>query len=95
MIYIELMGGLGNQLFQIFCLLSYSFTHKLAFRIKANKSDTVSPLDMISKRPTYWNNFLKNLSSFIYYENIKLPAFKESEFPFTEIPYYQQDFRIV
>ena len=59
MITTHLMGGLGNQLFQIFAIITYSFNHKIAFKIKATKFDSVSPLDNISKRPTYWNNFFK------------------------------------
>ena len=74
MIYIELMGGLGNQLFQIFCGLAYSLENKIPFKINNNKPDNVSPLDNISKRPTYWNNFLINLSEFTYNNNINLPT---------------------
>ena len=33
MIYIELMGGLGNQLFQIFCGISYAIENNIEFRI--------------------------------------------------------------
>ena len=77
MIYIELMGGLGNQLFQIFCGLAYSLENKIPFKINNNKPDNVSPLDNISKRPTYWNNFLINLSEFTYNNNINLPVYRE------------------
>ena len=31
------MGGLGNQLFQIFNLISYCLTHKLAFHFEPQK----------------------------------------------------------
>lgn len=44
MIYIELMGGLGNQLFQIFCGISYSLDNKIPFKIIKNKNDKVSHL---------------------------------------------------
>ena len=94
MIYIELMGGLGNQLFQIFTIISYSFTNKIAFKIKTTKFDQVSPLDNVSKRPTYWNSFLKNLSLFTFNENINLPIWREPDFIYNQIPYYQQDFKI-
>lgn len=94
MIYIDLMGGLGNQLFQIFCVISYSFTHKIPFKLKTTKFDKVSPLDNVSKRPTYWNNFLKNLNTFTYNENIILPTVREPTFAYNQIPYYQHDFRV-
>ena len=57
MIYIELMGGLGNQLFKIFCGISYSLEHKISFKINSEKPDKVSPLDYVSRRPTYFDNF--------------------------------------
>ena len=44
MIYIEIMGGLGNQLFQIFTGISYSIDNKTQFKIKFNKKDEVSQL---------------------------------------------------
>ena len=34
MIYIEIMGGLGNQLFQIFCGIAYSLENNIPFKIK-------------------------------------------------------------
>ena len=74
--------------------MSYSFTHKIAFKLKATKFDSVSPLDNISKRPTYWDNFLKNLTTFTFNENINLPIWREPDFTYNQIPYYQQDFRI-
>ena len=37
MIYINLLGGLGNQIFEIFSAISYSLIHKIPFKINANK----------------------------------------------------------
>lgn len=37
MIYIELMGGLGNQLFKIFCGIAYSLENKVSFKIIKTK----------------------------------------------------------
>ena len=89
------MGGLGNQLFQIFCGLAYSFENKIAFKINNNKSDQVSPLDNISLRPTYWANFLINLSKFTYNNLINLPIYREHGFfKYTKIPYINQDFKL-
>jgi hypothetical protein len=95
MIYIEIMGGLGNQLFQIFCGIAYSLENKIPFKINANKFDLVSPLDNISKRPTYWNNFLSNLSKFTYQEQLAIPTYIErTHFRFKKIPLITQDFKL-
>mgnify|MGYP001329314935 CR=1 FL=1 len=95
MIYIELMGGLGNQLFQIFCGIAYSFENKIAFKINNNKPDKVSPLDNISLRPTYWDNFLINLSKFTYINSLNLPIYREQvHFKHIIIPYINQDFKL-
>ncbi len=64
MLYINLMGGLGNQLFQIFALINLSLELKIPFKLPVNKRDKVSPADNKSKRPTYWNNIFKYLEKF-------------------------------
>ena len=95
MIYIELMGGLGNQLFQIFCGLAYSFENKIPFKINNNKLDKVSPLDNVSLRPTYCDNFLINLSKFTYNNNINLPVYREKTFfKYDKIPLIAQDIKL-
>jgi hypothetical protein len=95
MIYIEIMGGLGNQLFQIFCGIAYSLENNIVFKINASKFDLVSPVDNISKRPTYWANFLSNLSSFTYQNQLTIPTYIEkTQFKFDKIPYINQDFKL-
>ena len=95
MIYIEIMGGLGNQLFQIFCGIAYSLENIIPFKISATKDDLVSPLDKISKRPTYWANFLSNLSAFTYQDQLNIPTYIEkTHFKFDKIPYIIQDFKL-
>jgi hypothetical protein len=89
------MGGLGNQLFQIFCGIAYSFENRIPFKISANKSDLVSPLDNISKRPTYWSNFLSNLAPFTYQNDLAIPTYIEkTHFKFNKIPVINQDFKL-
>lgn len=56
----HLMGGLGNQLFQIFLTISYGITNKIKF---------VFPFSKILKDPainrqTYWDSFLESLKIF-------------------------------
>lgn len=96
MIYIEIMGGLGNQLFQIFCGIAYSLENRIPFKISATKFDLVSPLDNISKRPTYWTNFLSNLYRFTYQQQLQIRCnhFETAYFKYNKIPYINQDFKL-
>lgn len=95
MIYIELMGGLGNQLFQIFCGIAYSFENKIPFKIKSEKFDKVSPLDNKSPRPTYWDKFLINLNKFTYQSQVNIPGYREKIFfKYYKIPFITQDFKL-
>jgi hypothetical protein len=57
MLYCQLMGGLGNQLFQIFATISYAIRSNNEFIFP-----NVYQLD--SKRHTYWETFLANLKPF-------------------------------
>jgi len=79
MITTEVMGGLGNQLFQIFNLIAYSLTYKVPFFFEAKK---ISRLD----RPFYWSNFLLSLRPFlrIAYDS-KIPQYKEPNFHYDKI----------
>ena len=78
------MGGLGNQLFQIFCGIAYSFENNVEFKIIRNKFDKVSPVDNISKRPTYFNNFLINLSKMTC-DNINILTYNEPSYIYNKI----------
>lgn len=93
MILIELMGGLGNQLFQIFCGISYAMENKINFKIIKTKTDYVSPLDNKSLRPTYFQNFLIYLSEFTC-ENINIITYREPIFIYKKIPISNNDFKI-
>ena len=87
------MGGLGNQLFQIFTGISYSINYGVPFKIKFNKQDIVSPLDGTSKRPTYWDTFFKSISNFTYTERPLLPVFRERlQFKYNIIPNVGDEF---
>ena len=56
----ELMGGLGNQLFQIFAVIAYAMKHKWVFVFEYKEKITgFTPV-----RLTHWNNFLKPLKRF-------------------------------
>jgi hypothetical protein len=56
----EIMGGLGNQLFQIFNLLAYSLRYKLPFYF------STEPIQAGHRKQTYWHTaLLKSLKPFV------------------------------
>ena len=57
MLSVFIMGGLGNQLFQIFTAIAYSWKYKIPFKLPSNKNDIHSPYGEIYKRPLYFDNF--------------------------------------
>jgi hypothetical protein len=59
MITIELMGGLGNQLFQIFALIGYSMDNKTSFYIEDKE------IIYGDRKTYYWDTFLSNIGKFI------------------------------
>lgn len=90
MITIQLMGGLGNQLFQIFATIAYAFNQDQQFVFPYSDRLLVGKI-----RQTYWHNFLSNLTIFttknpvcMYSnDNLKMiPTIKESGFHYTKIP---------
>jgi len=95
MISIYLMGGLGNQLFQIFTALAYAMKYKLKL---------VFPYSEIlvfgKERPTYWNNFLSSLiiHTTKYLQDIsntdlfEMPMLREVGFNYVPIPEIKKDF---
>ena len=56
MITCNIIGGLGNQLFQIFATISYALKHKQVFYFTYKS--------MTGNRPMYWDNFLNTLKLF-------------------------------
>lgn len=90
MITIQLMGGLGNQLFQIFATIAYAFEHSHQFVFPYSDRLLVGRI-----RQTYWHNFLSNLTIFttknpvckFSNETLKtISAIKENGFHYTKIP---------
>ena len=81
-----IQGGLGNQLFQIFALISLSLDHNKDFKIPIEKSQSC-------KRETYWNNLLQKLSnnlinnSELLYKNV----YREPYFKYKKIPHDSQN----
>ena len=78
MISCELMGGLGNQLFQIFTTISYAIKHKQSFSFLYT--------NVLGNRPTYWNNFFGSLKNFTTHSRPHLFYIKENGFHYEEFP---------
>ena len=71
------MGGLGNQLFQIFACIAYCLRHKLPFKLPEHKRDLKSAEG--HERPTYWDTFLKRMKPFLLKEVSRdTPVYKET-----------------
>ena len=88
---ITIMGGLGNQLFQIFALVAYSLKHETTFHFSNN------PIQYGARTKTYWNtNLLKGLKQYVQSannnnnnDNKALTAtYNENGFNYTEIPHF-------
>ena len=77
MITCHLMGGLGNQLFQIFATISYAIKHKERFNFLYS--------EMLGSRVTYWNTFLINLKSFTHLNLSNVKIIKEQVFHYQDI----------
>jgi hypothetical protein len=86
----HLMGGLGNQLFQIFLTISYGITNKIKFVFPFSEVLT----DGI-ERPTYWDSFLKSLKIFTTHfiqnkfsndELYQFTIYRENGFNYQSIP---------
>jgi hypothetical protein len=79
------MGGLGNQLFQIFTTISYALQSQNQFNfLNVNSLGSGST----TVRPTYWNNFLSKLQPFLLQEH-ELPnteIIRENGFHYRPIP---------
>jgi hypothetical protein len=61
------MGGLGNQLFQIFACIAYAIQHKKQFYFLYG-----NPKGHNTSRHTYWNSFLKSLEMFTIKDESKM-----------------------
>ena len=83
MITCNLMGGLGNQIFQIFATISYAIKSRNEFKF-LNVSTLGSGSTTI--RNTFWNSFFKRLQLFLI-DNIPQPihVIREKDFTFNEL----------
>lgn len=83
MITCNLMGGLGNQLFQIFTTISYAVKSRNKFKFlnidKLGGGKTII-------RYTFWGSFLKRLKPFLLDEIRHNLTIRENNFTFNELP---------
>jgi hypothetical protein len=90
------MGGLGNQLFQIFALLAYALDNKTSFYIE-NKE-----IEHGSRKTHYWDNILSTIGKFRKpyqtnnfivrekgFEYCQLPTITDANKPIKLIGYFQ------
>lgn len=83
MITCNLMGGLGNQLFQIFATIAYGMKSKNKFQFLDLESLGGGSTTI---RPTYWNSFFSNLKPFLIKELPQpIHIMREKEFTFNEL----------
>ena len=85
MLSTKLMGGLGNQLFQIFNVLAYSKRFNKEVIFPKDKSDLL-------KRPDYWNTFFKSINYMVTDEHIQMSVLREPSFEFNGIGDIKEDF---
>lgn len=84
MITCNLMGGLGNQIFQIFATITYAIKSRNQFKF-LNVSELGSGSTTI--RNTFWKSFFYRLQPFLI-DNIPQPihVIREKNFTFNELP---------
>jgi hypothetical protein len=84
------MGGLGNQLFQIFTCISYGLENNYNIIFPYNDILTTGTI-----RNTYWNSFLLQLKDFTVFNQTfnetndslyNFPKYNEKSFKYTTIP---------
>ena len=88
MISAHIMGGLGNQLFQIFATIAYALEYNTACIFQRNKSQHDR------RKTVYWDNFLSYMKDKTQSKSISLPLFHEPHFHYTKIPVIKQHFKL-
>ena len=86
MITCNLMGGLGNQLFQIFATISYGI--KSSNQFKFLNLETLGG-GSSTLRYTFWNTLLSKLNPFLITDLPYVKTIREKEFSFNELSIYE------
>lgn len=72
------MGGLGNQLFQIFTVIAYAIEHGIEYKFMYSKN--------LGKRQTYWDSLLFPLKTHTTFSYSQAEILREKGFHFTKLP---------
>jgi hypothetical protein len=80
------MGGLGNQLFQIFATMSYAIKSRNWFKFTNAKTLGTG---VTTVRNTYWDSFFTRLKHFTIDEFPDLHVIREKDFTFNELPIHE------
>lgn len=83
MITCNLMGGLGNQIFQIFATIAYSIKSRNKFQFLAQETLGGSSCTL---RYTFWNTFFSSLKPFLITNLPPVNVVRENGFTFQELP---------
>lgn len=75
------MGGLGNQLFQIFITIAYALRYNREFKFEYSDILTTG-----HHRSTYWNNFLSKLRPYTVKSSLNMQIYSEPYFHYKVIP---------
>jgi hypothetical protein len=77
------MGGLGNQIFQIFATIAYSIKSKNKFQFLAQETLGGGSCTL---RYTFWNTFFSSLNPFLITKLPPVNVIREKGFTFQELP---------
>lgn len=83
------MGGLGNQLFQIFTAINYGLKYNCQIFF-TDRKELIVPGS--TTRYTYWDTFLKNIKHFVKNDNIKTVRIDENNKLY--IPNFNRDIEL-
>jgi hypothetical protein len=83
MISCVLMGGLGNQLFQIFATIAYALENKKPFGFMY--TEYLGGVGTTIKRNTYWDSFLVPLKNFTHETFPRMPMQREKGFEYSKL----------
>ena len=83
MITCNLMGGLGNQIFQIFATIAYAIKSRNKFQFLAQETLGGGSCTL---RYTFWNTFFSSLKPFLIHSLPPVNIIRENGFTFQELP---------
>jgi len=84
---IKLMGGLGNQLFEIFTTMAHAIRNGMEFKFQNCKSLLIGTV-----RPTYWENLLDELKPFLTDQsNLNFKNYNELAYTYNMLPNFTDD----